>query len=348
MTESAQVIINRNVHYVTYRQGHHSLHSGYDRITQYTDRIIEAESLPRGLIRDRIMWRIADGVIAYDRKALATELKTAGCMLKNRGGIYHILYGENTYHYLGFLNNLRRNRLVATFHLPPDPFRQVVRTDWHIRQLSAVVCVGQTQLEFFADFLGQERVFFVPHGVDTEYFSPPASFAERSSNLCLFVGSYLRDFPTLRGVIELVTFQRPEIQFIVVTSPGNFERIGFHPNLTLRTGITESELLSLYRLAAVMVMPMQDATANNAVLEGMACGLPVVVTDVGSIRDYLNPACAVMVLAHDSRTMAQEVLDVLDDAVRRQAMSEQARQEALKFSWPEVIRKLQSVYEAIA
>ena len=341
-------MINPNVCFITYRQGHHSPHSGYDRITQYADRIIEAEPLPRSLVRDRIMWRIADGVIAYDRQSLATELKAAVSMLKGHRRIYHVLYGENTYHYLGLLNNSRQNRLVATFHLPPDAFRKVVRTEWHIQQLSAVVCVGQTQLEFFAGILDQERVFFVPHGVDTEYFSPPVMFAERGSNLCLFVGSYLRDFPTLRGVIELVTFQRPETEFIVVTSPDNFERIGVHPNLTLRTGITESELLSLYRRAAVMVMPMQDATANNAILEGMACGLPVVATDVGAIRDYLTPACAVLVPAHDSRTMAQEVLNLLDDNVRRQHISEQVRREALRFSWPEVVRRLHSVYEAIA
>jgi len=341
--------ITKKVKFVTYRYSHHSSHSGYDRLASYgQNEVIRAQPFSRKLIRNKIIWRIANGVISYDRESLATELKTGWQMLRERGYIYHILYGENTYHYLGMLNNVGRNRLVATYHLVPAVFRDSVRIDWHIRQLSAVVCVGRSQLDFFANIVGEDKVFFVPHGIDTEYFCPPQSTQQRNPNLCIMVGNYLRDFATFRGVVELVAYRRPETQFVAVIAEKNFKHLGCHPNLTLRTGISETELLQLYQSAAVMVMPLWDATANNGILEGLACGVPVVVTDVGSIGDYVDAQCGILTPPHDSRAMAESVLKLLADPGQRQEMSEQARTQALQFAWPKVAQQMHSVYQAIA
>jgi glycosyltransferase involved in cell wall biosynthesis len=345
---------DHSVRFVVFRYSHHSPHSGYSRLAEYAvaqnggEIIRVAKPLSRIIIRDRMLWRLAKGTPGYDRAAMAAELNVAWRVLKERGYIYHFLYGETTYHYTGHLNNVRQNRLVATFHWPPSRIREVVRIDWHIRQLSAVVCVGRNQQEFFADILDRDRVFFVPLGVDTEYFTPPASFDSRNPDLCLFVGANYRDFPTFRGVIELVAYRRPRTQFVAVTAPRAFELVGSHPNLVLRSGIPESELRNLYHSAALMIMPLQDATANNALLESMACGLPLVISGVGTICDYVSPGCAVLVPPFDSRGMAEAVLSLLDDRSERQRLSEKAREQALKFSWPKTVEQLQSVYAAVA
>lgn len=339
--------MDKCIYYVAYRYSHHSSNSGYDKLSQLSANIISAKPLSRALIRNRIMWWIANGVLAYDRVSLATELKTAWHMLTNQDGIYHILYGERIYHYLGFLNEKRKNRLIATFHQPPSVIQNSVRLNWHIRQLSAVVCVGRNQLEFFERITHPDKVFFVPHGVDTEYFTPPESFNRRNSNLCLFVGDWLRDFVTLRSVIELVAFQHPDIQFTVVTPSKNRERIGYHPNLILHSNISDAELLEFYRSASVLVMPCRDFTASNAILEGMSCGLPLVVTDVGAIRDYAHQGFAIFTPLHDARYMADEVLSLLNDPLRCEKMSEHARKQALNFAWSKVFEKMFTVYEFV-
>ena len=345
---------NNRIRYIVFRYDHHSPHSGYSRLAEYAlaqlggEVIPVSKPLPKSIIRERLLWRIANGTPGYDRAAMAAELKVAWRMLREPGYIYHFLYGETTYHYSGLVNNIRQNHLIATFHLPISGIQKAVQIDWHIRQLSAVICVGRTQKEFFADFLDPEKIFFVPLGVDTEYYTPPSAFDSRKPELCLIVGDNYRDFPTLRGVIELVAYNYPQIQFVAVTSPRGFEYIGSHPNLTFRSGILESELLNLYRSATLMIMPLHDATANNAILESMACGLPLVVSDVGAIRDYVNPECTVLVSPFDARGMAESVFNLLDDPLERHRMSILSRQQALKFSWPKVIKQLQSVYAKVA
>jgi glycosyltransferase involved in cell wall biosynthesis len=346
-------MIDLNLQYIVLRYSHHSPHSGYDRLADYWESmyggsIIRVDKpLPRSIIRERMLWRVANGTPGYDRASMAAELKVAWNMTRERGNIYHFLYGETTYHYIGLLNNFRKHRVIATFHLPPSGIRQAAQIDWHIRRLTAVVCVGQTQQEYFTNILGQDRVFILPHGVDTQYYTPPKSFETRNPDLCLFVGDNYRDFPTLRGVIELVAYKRPRTQFVVVTARRNYELIGLHPNLTLRSGIPESELLNLYHSAALMIMPLHDATANNAILESIACGLPVVVSDVGSIRDYVDPECAMMVAPYDSLSMVDAILDLLEDPQMRQHLGNVSRERSLRFSWPNIVQQLQLIYSAV-
>jgi glycosyltransferase involved in cell wall biosynthesis len=348
------MILDRNLRFVVFRYSHHSPHSGYSRTAEYGAKLFNSETirvekpLSRSLIRERMLWKISAGTPGYDRTSMAVELKTIRRMLGERNSIYHFLYGETTYHYAGVLNRRRNNHVVATFHLPPVGIRKAIQIDWHIKQLSAIVCVGNNQREYFEPIVGVERVFFAPLGVASDYFVPPESFASRDPDLCLIVGENYRDYPTLRGVIELVAYLRPKTKFVILTPPRNKELLGEHPNLTYTSGISEDELLKLYQTASVLLMPLLDATANNAILEGMSCGLPVVVTDVGAVRDYVDPACGMLTKPKQARAMAEAVVDLLDHDSERAKMSSKCREQALKFSWEESVGKLRSVYEALS
>jgi glycosyltransferase involved in cell wall biosynthesis len=180
-----------------------------------------------------------------------------------------------------------------------------------------------------------------------DYYQPPSAFESRDPDLCIVIGENYRDFPTLRGVIELVSYLRPKTRFVCVMPPKGFPQVGNHPNLDLRSGISEDELLNLYQTAALMVMPLHDATANNAVLESMACGLPMVISDVGAVRDYVDPAGADLLPPYDARRMAESILALLDAPQRRAEMGEHARRQSLKFAWPVVIEMVKNVYESL-
>jgi glycosyltransferase involved in cell wall biosynthesis len=343
----------QRIRYVVFRYSHHSPHSGYSRLSEYGvsdnqgETILVSKPLSRHIIRERMLWRLARGTPGYDRASMAAELQLGWRLLRERGCIYHLLYGETTYRYSGFLNNINQNKIVATFHLPPGGIREAVQVDWHIRKLSGVVCVGRNQQEFFSKLLDPSRVFFVPLGIDTEFYTPPTSFETRDPDLCLLVGENYRDFPTFRGVVELVTYRRPSTKFVAVIPKVTYELVGKHPNLTLLSGVSEAEFLNLYRSAALMIMPLHDATANNAVLESLACGLPMVVSDVGAIRDYTTAECSVLIPQHDARGMAEAIVDLLNDPSERRRMSELSRNHALQFSWHRVVQQLQSVYAGL-
>jgi glycosyltransferase involved in cell wall biosynthesis len=344
---------SRRIRFVVFRYTHHSPHSGYSRLAEYGVKQYPAEviritkALPKWLVRERIYWRLAKGTPGYTRAAMAAELQVSYRMLREKSSIFHFLYGETTYRYTGGLNNRNNNRIVATFHLPPVGIQQAWKIDGPLRQLSAAICVGTSQQEYLAKIIGANKVFFGPLGVDTEYYTPPASFANRDPNLCIIVGENYRDFPTLRGVVELVSYMRPQTRFVAVLPQRCYELVGQHPNLTMRSQVPEEELLALYRQASLMVLPLKDATANNALLESMACGLPQVITDVGSTRDYTSEQCAALMPLNDARKMAERVVDLLAAPGEMECMSQAAVEQAKKFAWPSVVAGLRSIYHAI-
>ena len=61
-----------------------------------------------------------------------------------------------------------------------------------------------------------------------------------------------------------------------------YQRFVQHPNTRCHAGLSDEQLLALYQSADIGVMPVIDCTANNGLLEMMATGLPVVMTDIGA------------------------------------------------------------------
>ena len=49
-------------------------------------------------------------------------------------------------------------------------------------------------------------------------------------------------------------------------------------------GLTDAELRDLYHSSDIAFIPLTNATANNAVLEAMASGIPLISTDLPAIR----------------------------------------------------------------
>jgi glycosyltransferase involved in cell wall biosynthesis len=133
-----------------------------------------------------------------------------------------------------------------------------------------------------------------------------------------------------------------------VTSREVAETLGGRTKVDVRHGVSEDELIRLYREAAVVLQPMEESTANNAILESLACGTPVIATDIGGARDYLNESCAVLTPPGDACAMVDAVMDITRDSAACRRMGDAARKKALEFSWPAVAARLTELYRSIA
>ncbi len=290
----------------------------------------------------------------YD--GLYQETFTAMHMKTHSKGIYHFLFAENHFRYLPALVRKGNHRVIGTFHATADEFDRVMRMKEHFKWLDAAVVVSHSQVAHMESLMGKDQVFFVPHGMDTDYFTPGRAEKSGRVKLCLCVGHHHRDYATLCETAGIVKREDPEVRFILVNrvfaaylsleQQEHFRKLfAAAGNIELRTNLTDDELLDLYRASDLLVLPLLDSTANVALLESLSCGLPSVITDVGGIRDYVDEQCSVIAPLHDAGTMASQILELSNDPVRRQRLSLAARERALTFDWKRIAQQMNQVYE---
>ncbi len=338
-----------NVILVSRRWSHHAAHSGYDLLDRYVGTPLTAPAALPALLPERLLWLLNHDMAGYDRVAAALELMAARHMARHRKNLYHIIYADNSYKYLGLLNGWRGHKVVATYHHPPSKLAAWVQSTDALARLSAVITVASNQHCFFGRVLPPERIACIPVPVDTGFFVPPADFSQREAALCLFVGAHLRDLKTLAALMEDARLVAPELRFALVLQPDNssaFDHVV--ANFTMHIGLTETELLRLYQRATVLVQPLLDGTANIAVLEAMSCGLPIVVTDIGGIRDYVDQSCARFVPPFRADTMLEAVVDLVRNRAVRMRMSVAARRRALAFDWKLVTERIRELYARVS
>ncbi|HJU65506.1 MAG TPA: glycosyltransferase family 4 protein, partial [Gemmatimonadaceae bacterium] len=237
----------------------------------------------------------------------------------------------------------RRPKTIATYHQPAELLDSLVMRRV-VRSLDAVTVVAPEQLPYFDGLLPNERVRMILHGIDVHFFHPPVERPPSDTLRCITVGHHLRDFRAIRGVAELLAGDE-RFRFDVVSSQAR-ELAGI-PNVETYSGLDDAELLRLYQRADVLFLPLLQSTANNALLEGIACGLPVVSTQLPSVKAYVPGAEAVLIEANEAEAFATILRELADDRTRREAMGKQARARAEELAWEKVGPEYARLYDEL-
>jgi glycosyltransferase involved in cell wall biosynthesis len=335
------------------RHAHHSPHSGYPTFTTRLEPFVEARHPRPWPLPERLLRRISDEIVYewFGPERLQLDLTAARRLVLARRELVHLLYGETDHFFAGSLRAIghrRGNRLVATFHQPPALLDELVPAPPLFEQLDHAIALGPKAAEHLAGLVGgPERVSQAFHGVDADAWCPrPDRRADVPT--CSFVGSWFRDFEQLEKVIALVRAQEPRVRFELVTAPGRVDHFNALPGVRARAGIPEEELRKVYWSAWVNVLPLKDAVANNALIEGMGSGLATVVSDVGDVADYTGgPRGARLVPAGDAQAMATAVLELLGDRAARDELGARARARAEERDSTAVARRHAEIYESL-
>ena len=79
----------------------------------------------------------------------------------------------------------------------------------------------------------------------------------------------------------------------------------------------------------------------------MACGTPLVVSDIPAFRDLAEPAHAVFAPPGDADAWAGAVTTLLEDTERRETMARDGRRVAERHAWPLVAQRVLAVYRRV-
>lgn len=291
------------------------------------------------------------GMPWYQLSDARAEWRALGACVAGRADVVHFCDGEHGAQFLprllGALGG-RRGRTVATYHQPADLLGGLVDRR-AVARLDLVTVVSPTQRAWFEAEVPGVRTEVVLHGVDAEFFSPtPAPGAPapgpRARFRCVTVGHWLRDWAAVRATAERFAGDAG-LEFHVVT-PYDSGLDGL-ANVVTHRGLSDEGLRDMYRTADVLFLPLTGATANNALLEGMACGLPVISTALESIRAYAPGDEAVLVERNTLAALADALDGLRGDAAARARMGAAARARAESLSWASVAGRMAALYEQL-
>jgi glycosyltransferase involved in cell wall biosynthesis len=115
-------------------------------------------------------------------------------------------------------------------------------------------------------------------------------------------------------------------------------------HVTVRGWTSQPELL--YRAADVFVQPSHVEGMSNALLEAMACGLPVVATTVGAAPQMIEDGVdGLLVPPGDSDALGKALERLLEDADLRQAMGRRAGESVRsRYSISDVADRIEARY----
>ncbi len=339
------------VRFVYHGFAHHADLSGYAQIVRYIENIpLNQTAFHRFInrhkgIKDRM--RRHTGLTHYSEQRLLAEADAIFEFIKRSGQIFHYLYADNFYFYLGKLRKVRKNLIVGSYHQPPEFFKTIVKDTSYLRELDAIITVSRSQIGFYEEIVGRDKVFYIPHGIDTEYFRPTGIRDYDRPFQCLFVGGWLRDIEFLKCIINKAATHAPHIRFHLLSVKQFHKDFEGLKNVKVHDRVTDTELLHLYNESHLLFLPLKNATANNSILEAFACGLPVMTTDVGGIQDYIDNNCSILFPSGDVDYAMQLLTDILNDPVRLQKMSVAARKRAMEFDWPVIAGRVLELYSKL-
>jgi len=108
--------------------------------------------------------------------------------------------------------------------------------------------------------------------------------------------------------------------------------------------VDEADKPALYRGAVALIFPSRYEGFGLPVLEALACGTPVVGSDVSSIPEVVGSA-GVLLPPDDAEGMAGALIQLATDDTCRAELSRRALAQAARFSWERTARETLAAYQ---
>lgn len=176
----------------------------------------------------------------------------------------------------------------------------------------------------------------IPNGVDTDVFTPGDRAAAREqlglpadAAIVLFAGQSLltnpyKDYPTLAAALPAIAREHPEVVLVALGSEASDPFPGL-PVIHAPFTADPARVASHLRAADVYVHPARAENLPLAIIEAMACGTPVVATEVGGVPELIaHRESGLLVPRGDADALANAVSTLLAEAPLREQLASAA------------------------
>jgi glycosyltransferase involved in cell wall biosynthesis len=231
--------------------------------------------------------------------------------------------------------------------------------DWFLNFFAdTIVAVSQEVKRSLLQFESthQKKIYVIYNGVRLPEPGELGRVKDRSDSQTriLSVGSLKanKNHLLLLDAFDYLQKEKVKVRLDIVgggTEKGNLEKFiherGLGRSVVLVGEVNSDELRKRYRQADLFVFPSQKEGCPNAVLEAMAYGLPIILTDMGVAHELVQDGRNGLIVPFDAAALADKLGELIRDSVKREEMGKQARQYAEdNFALESNIRQLEELF----
>jgi len=211
----------------------------------------------------------------------------------------------------------------------------------------------------------EDRLVVAPLGVHDVFTVQPAAAADRAAARLvqsppgvveiLHVGSTAarKRIDVLLRIAAAVRARMPEVRLIRIGDPLTADQqrlsrtLGLADHVVCLDDVDEPTLAALYRRAAIVLQPSEREGFGLPLIEAMACGTPVVASDLAALREVGGDAvmyCPVGDVEHWRETVATLLTERREAPAQSEVRRAHARRRAAQFTWQAFAASMAGVY----
>ena len=281
---------------------------------------------------------------------------------------FDIVHTQGTFPILSdfcpLLSKLKQLPSVITYHFEPSPPGSCGDIVGRIYGLTLARFMRQHDRFIFStksyrenarlfDGVAENRVRYVPLGVDTDHFVPDLSVPVE--NKFLFVGRFVpyKAIPILLRAMAIVNEELPDHELCLV-GDGPLEQSmremakRLDVNAKFVGKVSDEQLLDYYRSSIATVLSSYDKQeAYGLVLaESLSCGTPVIASDIPGVREAASNG-GVLVKPQSPESLASAMMEAAESTPSSSERLRLHRYMDAMHSWRSVAEKTAAVYDEL-
>jgi glycosyltransferase involved in cell wall biosynthesis len=241
------------------------------------------------------------------------------------------------------------------------------------RRADAVIAVSDSVKSELMRLYGvnEKRIHVVNNGVDPNLFH---SFGDRGymlqnlgfkpdTDLILYLGWFraIKGPDVLVKSLDTVRRKCPQAKALIISGKVDYvkngygrrlmaliNKLGLEETVQIRETIPHHNLPEAYNAAKVVVVPSIHESFPKVPLEAMACGIPVVGSNVGGLPEILRRGGGLLMEPQDPISLARQIIYLLSNLDLAKEMGKVGRRRVVEnFSWRSSVDQIQNIYEKV-
>jgi len=201
-----------------------------------------------------------------------------------------------------------------------------------------------------------KSIELIPFGVDTDYFTPDP-LQKSSGEFHIGIAKSLKDiygFPKLIEAFAKLVNEEDCVHLVIIGDGPEKERyqkmvekLGIVDKVTFAGFVPQEELPQLLTQLDLFVLPSESESFGVSALEAEACGVPVIVNNVGGLPEVVKHGVTGMIMPNNSPEEIYKAMKTLlnDDYNRHQMEGNAVQFVRDHYQWNDCVQKMIDLYK---